>query len=564
MYLLYIAIAIIVIAFVYSAITRRKLYSEIDRLEDWKLEISQRPIAEEISKVKGLKISGETEEKFESWRQTWDVINDELLADLEEDLFNIEELTHKYRFKKAKQLIVKSEEKLNRAEKQLEEMLADIDHLVNSEAQNRTDIEDVKKQYQDMKKYFSIHQRSFGKAAQLVSEKMDELSKKFVEFDEATGEGNYLLARTILNEMKELQLFIEEVMKSLPKLFAQFQSTFPADLSDLQFGIKEMGESGYLLEPFGFEHEIKRLQNECKQCIEKIERLELDTINEEVETISAQIEEMYNALEEEVQAKHWVESSISGMSRMLENVDEALEDLKAETELVLQSYRISEEELNVHFQFGTQLKELTAQLHTIEDSIENKKEAYTIIKKQLEAFLTNYGQLEQAIEQWNEKLATLRKEELTARETLKELKGKLLQEKRRIQKSNIPGIPQAVIDEMESGEHILAEAFDKLMEVPLEMNAVIAKMEEATERIEKVTAQMEETIELANFAEQIIQYGNRYRSRSDKVDNQLIEAELAFRSYYYEDAIEIAEAAIKPYEPNVKEKIKQVVEFLRK
>ncbi len=53
---------------------RKKIYAEIDRLESWKIEILNRSIVEEMSKIKHLKMTGQTEEFFEKWREEWDEI----------------------------------------------------------------------------------------------------------------------------------------------------------------------------------------------------------------------------------------------------------------------------------------------------------------------------------------------------------------------------------------------------------------------------------------------------------------------------------------------------------
>ena len=79
---------------------QEKIYTEIDRLESWKIEILNRSIVEEMSKIKHLKMTGETEEFFERWREEWDEIVTAHLPKVEELLYDAEENADKYRFKK--------------------------------------------------------------------------------------------------------------------------------------------------------------------------------------------------------------------------------------------------------------------------------------------------------------------------------------------------------------------------------------------------------------------------------------------------------------------------------
>ena len=55
---------------------RRKHIREIGRLEQEKLQIQHKPIFEEMTKIKQLNMTGETEEKFERWRNEWTEVMD--------------------------------------------------------------------------------------------------------------------------------------------------------------------------------------------------------------------------------------------------------------------------------------------------------------------------------------------------------------------------------------------------------------------------------------------------------------------------------------------------------
>lgn len=63
----------------------------------------ERPVLDEMSKVKQLNMTGQTEELFERWRQEWDELVTSKLPGIEDYLFDAEEYIDKYRFKKAKE-----------------------------------------------------------------------------------------------------------------------------------------------------------------------------------------------------------------------------------------------------------------------------------------------------------------------------------------------------------------------------------------------------------------------------------------------------------------------------
>ncbi|WP_096202666.1 septation ring formation regulator EzrA [Bacillus sp. FJAT-45350] len=558
MYLLFAAIALVIILFIFGSIQRKRIYTEVDRLEEWKMDILNRPITDEIGRVKGLKMSGETEEKFEDWRVEWDEIVGVKLPDIEEGLFDIEEYANKYRFKKAKLLTTEVNQELEEIEERLKTMLDDVSHLIESEEQNRTEIGDVRKLYSETKKYFNTHRASLGKTATAFDERLDTIYSGFSTFEEATKQGNYIKARELLLSMKEELETEHSLMTEIPKMLVQLQTNITADLKDIQIGMKDMEEAGYVILDFNLEKEITRIKNECAQLVKDIEEIQLDGIKEKTTEIENEIEGLYDLLEEEVKSKQVVEESIEPLHEKLENTRERLLDLQEETETVQQSYRISEEELRLHEQIEKQLSDLKLKLGVIVDVSENNKQSFTSIRILIDDFKKEFEKVHLEIESCQTTLDTLRQDELKAKETLKGLKGMILEGKRMIQKSNIPGLPQSVLDEIVQGEQKLVEAAEKIEEIPLEMVVVNEKVEEAKEHVNTSNQLIFDTIEKADLAERLIQYGNRYRSRSERVMEQLGEAEQCFRNFYYEDAIEIAISTIEKYEPNVIEKLNAV------
>jgi septation ring formation regulator len=74
--------------------------------------------------------------------------------------------------------------------------------------------------------------------------------------------------------------------------------------------------------------------------------------------------------------------------------------------------------------------------------------------------------------------------------------------------------------------------------------------------VEKLTNSTIELLENVMLAEKAIQYGNRYKSQYPNVAKGLLEAELAFRHYEYQEALEQAAATLDVIDPDALKKIK--------
>ena len=105
---------------------RNRYYRMLDRLEEWKIELWNRPVAEELLRIRNLKMTGQTEELYERWKQLWDTVLSQDLPDIEENLFDIENAIDRYQFRKTKKLQVALEAKLYTTENKLDTMMEQI------------------------------------------------------------------------------------------------------------------------------------------------------------------------------------------------------------------------------------------------------------------------------------------------------------------------------------------------------------------------------------------------------------------------------------------------------
>lgn len=558
-YIIYISLIVILAIIIYGALSRKTIYSEVDRLEAWKIQIMNKPITNEISKIKGLNMSGETEKKFESWRNQWDEILTLQLPDVEEELFDVEEAANKYRFVKAKKLAKAIAAELNNIEKSLQKMMDDINLLIDSEIGNRQQIDGIRSLFKDLKQYYSINKGTLGTTAYVFEKRMAEIDQSFAFFETATQEGNYFEARELLMMMKEQ--IEHEIWKidEVPKLLVQIESEIPSELEELSRGIQVMEEEGYVFDHFSFKQNITDLKKQLNKLLPFLEEGNIEAATIPIADIFNEIEQIYDTLEDEVLARQYVTYELTTIKDLTKLLHEHFTELKSEVETVKLSYRISEEELKLHLKLEKELKEITHKLKVIEDITTNKKQSYIVIKKSIEKFKIEVQECQKTVINCHQTLTTLRKDEIKAHGTLQDLRAKIRQGHRLIKKSNIPGLPASILMKLEESQVAIIAANEKMEHIPISIEDVNASMEEALEFVNDVYTLITYTIEQALAAEQVIQYGNRYRSNYPYIYDELVKAEHSFRLYEYEEALEIAYRAIEKVDPRVLEKLKIIV-----
>ncbi|PYZ93771.1 septation ring formation regulator EzrA [Salipaludibacillus keqinensis] len=557
LYIIYGFILLFLFIIIYGAWSRKRVFNEVDRLENKKLQLMNEPITEELSKIKGLKMLGETEERFEQWREEWDHIVTVQLPNMEEKLFDIEEFANKYRFNKAKQNIKLVDEELEAVEQQMNDMVEEVDQLVHSEEQNRQDIHIVKDEFDETKKKLWVQKGTLGQAGSVLEQKMQGLQDMFSSFEEQTEEGNYFQARETLLTIQSFLEDYDRMIDLIPQYLVKIEKDLPKQLEELENGLEEMQQNGYALHHFSFGWLTEDMKRRLKDSLPLLEHLKLDEAAQPIESIEQEINDIYEKLEHEVLSRNFVEKELPVLRERLYELPSLFQALRAETETIKLNYQLNEAHDEQQLKIEKQIKELTNQYAVIEDASEENKQSFTTLRKMTQDFVAELENVENEVQETKENLNHLRSDERKAEEAISELKTTLLQGQKNLRKHNIPGVPENIIFQLDEAEKNLYEASYKLKQIPISMNEVNHKVEKAREHVDECMLKLTKTIDQAKLAEAVIKYGNRYRRHHDQVNIKLLQAEDRFRRYLYEEALEMATDAVESVDPNAIEKIKE-------
>ena len=553
-------LALVVIFISISFVRRKKIYQEVDRLENWKVSIMNKPVSEELSKVKDLNMTGQTEQLFENWRYQWDNILSTELVNIEEYLFDAEDFVDKYRFKKAKDVLSIADSKLQDIELKIKAIYDELDELIGSQAKSAEENEKLEGKYSDFKKLLLNQRHQYGSTTPLLEKELEQIQQLFAEFNQSISNGDYLVARELIVKIeKELEGF-ETKLEYIPGLLIECQSVIPSQLAEVETGYKEMLEEGYILDHVNLEKSIAGLQDKLKQSTKLLMETKALEAKEGIELIKTEMDELYDQIEKEVLAKHYVIKELPSVEAILIALSSASEKTKQETYVVQESYQLQQEDIQTQRKIEESMLALNDRYEKLSGHLLDQTIAFSILKEELEDICEQINSLKEIHQQYTESLMALRKDEMAAREQLNSLRKMLFVVKRSIEKSNIPGLPKSVYQELSLANDQLKAVTGKLEEKPLNIVEVNKVLSEAVISVEKCHEEALEILDHAYLAENVIQYGNRYRSKHPSIHESLVEAEQLFRNYEYKNALEEAAASLEKVEPGVLKKIEKVLE----
>ncbi|SDB94275.1 septation ring formation regulator [Pelagirhabdus alkalitolerans] len=554
-------ILIIITLIIIGLILRKRIYDRVDQLEAWKMDIMHRNVSAELQRVKSLKLSGETQEKFEAWKETWDRILTRELPDIEEYLFDAEESADRFKVQTAKRSLNKVEQTLNEIEETIESMYQELDDLLDSEKQSRKEVEKVVPKIKELRHLMLQDRHLFGKAEVRFEKEINEQQNLLDQFYQASDEGNYYEARQIVQTLNDQLSDLSERIEAFPVLYKKCNRELPDQVNQLRNGIREMTQNGYPIDEDQYLSELDQFDQQLKDFVDRLIETDDASIYEAIESMEERIQEIYTILEQEVHAKKYVDKHLESFKTLIEDVLADFNDTDLEVKDLQQTYYLEGSDLELYNNLDKWIHQLERQAEQMIQDLSNGDWTYVAIQDQLKSSYQDLEKFKESHQEFKDQVRTIRKDELAARDKVKETKKTLLDIERRIRKSNLPGVPSSIWNRLDEAKDHTQNVVEKLEEQPLDMGQVSRQLEKTNQSVEDLIEQTEFMMEQAYLVERVIQYANRYRTQYPVLSAKLSEAEKMFRDYYYKEALETASEGLEEVEPGALQRLKTRVEI---
>ncbi|QIK51047.1 selenide, water dikinase [Jeotgalibaca porci] len=535
----------------------RKQANRIKEIDERKHKMMAIPVADNLYTLKNLNLTGQTKRTYESWQATWQTITRFQYPEIEAALVSAEQSIQQFNFIKAKQAIENAENLISETEPSVGKVNKALEKLLESAQENRKELEENQERYNKIRKQLLAHSFTFGPAVETLEKNLNYMELDFTKFNSLTNEGDHMEAKEVLERISQDLTLMESVIETIPELNRQIKEEYEEQISDLREGYQRLISEHYVFDNVDVLEEISEIEAILVEAKSSIGLADVEEAQKKMSKAERIIENTYAVMENEMEAKDFVDRHQTNLSRKMDHVLQSNRYVLLEIDRVSQNFFLNHNELTRAQEFEDQLMAENEALRYHDKLLAEHEVSYSATKARYEKMTQKLTEIDKEQSELVAKLSNLKNREKEAEDAVDLFEMDMRNMKRTLEKQHLPGLAHEYLDLFFAVSKRVEEISAKLNRVKIdieEIEKLVAMCEEDIQLLDKRT---EEILDNANMTEYLIQYANRHR------DNQAIVAaarealDLFQTAYDYESAASIMKNALNKVDPGASKRVEE-------
>lgn len=555
-----ILLAIVVICYAIAMVLRKQTENRILALEKRKEDLFDLPVQEEVDAVKKLHLVGQSQTVFREWNQKWIDLSANSFADLENHIFEAEQLNDSFRFIRARSSVDASEGQIQLMEEDVQSIRDGISELTRQETINSSKIQDSLDLYDTLRSEIADNAGKYGVAITELQVQLKNIETEFTQFVDLNSTGDPIEASEVLETAEEHTIALGAIADRIPALVDELTQTYPAQLEELTEGYESFKAQDLKLpDSAKVDDRLQEISDDLAQAMIFLENFELDRADAQLEKMKLNLDGLYEIFSEEYQARRDVANNAAIIKDYLAHTRTNNKNLLLEIDHVSQNYILTGNEMGLVRGFQEELETLDLGVNEILDVIKENAQPYSLLGKEVDIIISTLDDIEKNQVKISSDLQNLRKQEKVAQDVADTFDREIRILKRYVEKRNLPGLPQAYLDKFFATSERVQTLFKELNKVKVNIDGVNHLVDVTTEDVANLKDATDEMVDKARLAEDLMQYANRYKTTNERVAKSIGRAYQLFeRDRNYASSFEEISVALDEVEPGASERISNV------
>ncbi|MBQ9014291.1 MAG: septation ring formation regulator EzrA [Bacilli bacterium] len=552
-------ILIVIIIAIILIIKNRKKKRIIKAIEDMEKEknmLINVPVLNELSKVEALvKTNKKLEEKYNSWKLKFNVIENETIPDINDMLIELDFLVDKSKPKEIYDKISLVEIRLYEIKTKIKNILAEIKEITSSEEKNRATVIKLKTIYRKLKKQFNETKNDYEETANTIELQFETIEKRFEEFEEVMDKKDYEEAIYVVKGLTEMIDHMKIIINEIPEIMLMGKNLIPKRTEDISNEYIKLTREGYQLDYLNVEYNIIETEKKVNSIFDRVRVLNLEDVTFELKTILEYFDSLFNDFETEKLTRKYYEDGLKRFNKKNKHIDKLLTSIENKLPEMRKHYNLTDDVVTTVGLLKDEYISVNKDYDKLISLSENHAFAFSKLNSELEIILLKLSKVNEKLSNLIQKVGNLKDDEERAKGQLEDIKLLLKQSKYQIRKNKLPVIPENYYIELNEASDAIKEIQVELSKVPIDVDILNVRVDTARDLVFKLHNTTADMVKKALLSEYAIVYGNRYRSSKQVINEGLVKAEELFFKGDYGKSLELSISTLDVVEPGIHKKI---------
>lgn len=531
---------------------------EIDELEKAREDLLKIPVADTIYTLKKMPLTGQSLRDFDTHQATWQTITRFSFPEIETEIASAKEANDHYNLVQASKHLAQGKKQAEETNSSIQTVYKQLQVLLDSEAENRKKYDWVNEQFKDLRKQVLSQSVLFKDALPAVEKRLAYVDNDFDKFQSLSTSGDHVGAKGTLDEIEKEIQELTEISQQIPDLTERLDQQLIPQIADIRSGYQQMVDEQFVFHKIDVLKEISELEQEVKLATQSLNKIELTETQQTLDRLSRDIDQLYDQLEGEVEAKRYVTTNAAAIHQQIEKLQHNNHYLGLELDRMSQNYVLPDSHQANLAKMAEQLDKEARLLQHYDKEVETHGVAYSVVA-------THYEVLEGKLQGLFEEQQTLMNLLSSLKPTEDELKANLdgyelemRNMKRFVEKYHLPGLPKSYLELFFKNTDLIEKLVNELDRVKIDLKELKDLDDAINANMEKLDEQTEAVVDQARLTEASIQYANRYRLEDEQVARAIQSSLHIFdTTYEYDKALRVIQAELERVEPGASKKVQQ-------
>ena len=523
----------------------------IEELDYEKNRLIGVPILSELSKVRELVKTDNLKQKLSDWDEEFKDLKEHKLDTLTDLITEADFLIERRDYKNALKKIAYIEISLESLKKKTENLLEQVKVITGSEERNRSIITKLKVIYRELESKFERTEKDYGPLCANIVDEFKKIDKKFKEFESHMDKNDYVSVEKIVVDLEENINNLKIYLETTPSLILIGTIMIPNKIEETKTLYYRMQRDGYPLDYLNIEYNIKEIDKKVTEIIEKLKTFELGDSEIELKTMLDYFNTIFTNFDKEKESKDIFRENIKKLKKKLESINKVVYDIYIQMDDIKNTYDLSDDEIGKFNTINKSLEKINEDYKVLFEHGKGRTFAYSKLVEELDGLNNRLTRLQDDLDYRLKSITSMKDDESRAKEQLQMIEQLLLQAKAKLKDYKIPVIPNSYFIELKEAGEAIREIIKELDKKPIVIKILNIRVDTARDLVFKIYNKTNDIVKSVMLCEQLIVYGNRYRSTHPKIDEALKESSELFRKGKYKQSMDISLKAISEVDANV-------------